>query len=192
VTLLEDRTPDASDAPLDAPSAPVPPAPPESLLAGYVSWFVAICAFGAAALHVVAMVDHVDHHPTLGRAFLTVALLQVAWGALVVRTRSRALLVAGALGTALVSLVWVLSRTKGISWFPGLEEIEPIGWRDLLNETFQLLTIVGVVLLLAPRRLFAANEGGEHLDRRPIAAMAVVAGLAVAFVYGATHGVAHH
>jgi hypothetical protein len=191
VTLLEDRAPETSEGPLDAPSAPTPSAPPEPLLAAYVRWFVAICAFGAAALHVVAMVDHVDHHPTLGRAFLTVALLQVAWGAVVVRTRSKALLVIGLLGTTLVSLVWVLSRTKGISWFPGLEEVEPIGWRDLLNEAFQLLTVAGVVLLLAPRRLFAADDG-EHVDRRPIVAMAVVAGLAVAFVYGATHGVVHH
>jgi hypothetical protein len=165
---------------------------PEPLLAGYARWFLAICTLASATLHVVAMADHVDHHPTLGRAFLTVALLQVAWGALVVRTRSRVLLVAGALGTVVVSLVWVVSRTKGISWFPGLEAVEPIGWRDLANEAFQLLAIVAAVALLVPRRLFAANDGSEPLDPRPIAAMAVIAGLVVTFVYGATHGVVHH
>ena len=50
--------------------------------------------------------------------------------------------------------MWVLSRTKGISWFPGLEEVEALGWRDVVTQFYQLLAVAGAAILLLPASAF--------------------------------------
>lgn len=197
--VLEPTGPTGDDpdgvAPADevVPPAPSPrPAPPEPAVPHHARAGAAICALAAASLHVVAMADHMDHHAALGRAFLGVAALQVLWAAMLVRTRSRGVVVAGMALMAAAIVIWVLSRTQGISWFPGLEAIEPLGWRDLTAQAFQLLALVAGVLLLVPTRLFRTPEPGEVRSPVPIVVMGVLALAVVAWVYAATHGQAHH
>jgi len=197
-TDLLDRDPADDDidgrAPIDEtpPAAPeAPPVPPEPAIQHYARAGAAICALAAGAFHLLAMIDHMDHHAAVGRAFLGIAALQVLWAAMLVRSRSRALAVAGIALHVGAIVIWVLSRTQGISWFPGLEAVEPFGWRDVTTQAFQLLAIVGATLLLVPARLFRTPDDGETHSPTPIIVMGVLAIATVAWVYAATHGQAH-
>lgn len=185
---VDDREPLDETPPL-VPAAP--PAPPEPLVPHYARAGAAICALAAGAFHLLAMIDHMDHHAAVGRAFLGIAALQVLWAVMLVRSRERAVVAAGIALNVFAIVIWVLSRTQGISWFPGLEAVEPFGWRDITAEAFQLLAIVGATLLLVPARLFRTPDDGEVRSPVPIIVMGVLAVATVAWVYGATHGQTH-
>jgi hypothetical protein len=203
--MSEDAGTDLLDAPAPAdevttspdepetPPAPSPlPAPPEPAVQHYARAFAAICSLAAAALHLVALADHVDHHPMVGRGFLAVAVLQAVWAIMLVRTRSKLVVLAGIALQAGSILVWIVSRTKGIAWYPGLEAVEPIGWKDFTTQVFQFLAIAAATLLLVPASYFRPAADGEQHSPVPIVVMGVVAMAAVAFVYAANHGVGHH
>jgi hypothetical protein len=111
---------------------------------------------------------------------------------MLVRSRSKVLVVAGIALQAGAIAVWVVSRTKGISWYPGLEEIEPIGWKDFTTQVFQFLAIAAASLLLVPASYFRPAADGEERSPVPIVVMGALAMAAVALVYAANHGVGHH
>jgi hypothetical protein len=162
----------------------------ETVLVRQIRYFVAICSFAAGLLHILAMVAHVDHHPTVGRAFLATAAVQIVWGALLLIEPRRLVVALGAAATAGAIVVWIFSRTKGISWFPGLADVEPIEWRDVVTQFFQLLAVAGSVVLLLPTSVH--KPAGKEIELIPVAVMAVLAMGALAVLYVATHGYVHH
>src|SRR5262245_37775493 len=87
----------------------------ETIFTRQVRYFVAICSLAAGLLHLLAMTSHYGHHPTLGRAFLMIGVLQIVWAALLVRPTSRLVVLLGAIGTAGAIAGWMFSRPKGIS-----------------------------------------------------------------------------
>jgi hypothetical protein len=177
----------------EVPRAEVVPAEAsvgETVLVRQIRFFVAICSFAAGLLHILAMVAHVNHHPTLGRAFLAIAAVQIVWGVLLLVDPRRLVVAIGAAATAGAIVVWIFSRTKGISWFPGLEEVEPIEWRDVVTQFFQLLAVAGSVVLLLPTSVH--KPAGKEVGMLPVAVMSVLAMGAIAILYVATHGYVHH
>lgn len=166
-------------------------APGETVLTRQVRYFTAICSFAAGILHFLAMAAHADHHPAVGRAFFAFAVLQVAWAVMLVLEPRRLVVALGALATAGAVLVWVLSRTKGISWFPGLEDVEPLEWRDVVTQFFQLLALAGAVLLLLPASAHQPARG-KRVELLPIAVMAMLAMATLGVLYAATHDYTHH
>jgi hypothetical protein len=169
---------------------PVDPTAGETVLVRQIRFFTAICSFAAGILHILAMVAHADHHPTLGRAFLAIAAVQIAWGVMLIVEPRRMVVLLGALATAGAIVVWIFSRTKGISWFPGLEDVEPLEWRDVVAQFFQLLAVAGATVLLLPASVH--KPAGKKIDVLPIAVMAVLAMGALAVLYAATHNYTHH
>lgn len=161
----------------------------ETVFTRQVRYFVAICSFAAGLLHLLAMTSHSGHHPTLGRAFLMVGVLQIVWAALLLLPTSRIVVLLGSLGTAAAILLWILSRTKGISWFPGLDEVETIEWRDVVTQFFQLLALAGAVVMLLPASVH--RPAGSRLELAPIAVMTVLAMLTLGVLYTATHDYVH-
>jgi hypothetical protein len=161
----------------------------ETVLTRQVRYLVAICSFAAGLLHVLAMTAHYGHHPTLGRAFLMVGALQIVWAAMLLTPTSRLVVILGALGTAGAMLVWIFSRTKGISWFPGLEHPEPIEWRDVVTQFFQLLALAGAVVMMLPERVH--KPAGGRVELAPIAVMVGLAVLTLGVLYVATHDYSH-
>jgi len=184
-----DRELDRDDLRIEQASAA--PTAGEAVLTQQVRYYTAICAFGAGVLHLLAMAAHADHHPTLGRAFLAVAVLQIAWGLLLILEPRRIFVLAGAALTAGAIAVWVFSRTKGISWFPGLEDVEPLEWRDIVTQFFQLLAVAGAALLFVPRSWFRP-AGDRAVAALPIAVFAVLAVLTLGVLYAATYDYTHH
>jgi hypothetical protein len=161
----------------------------ETVLVRQVRYFVAICSFAAALLHIIAMVDH-RGEPTVARAFLAVAAIQVVWGVLMIVDARKLYVLVGALATAGAIVAWVFSRTKGISWFPGLDHVEEFGWKDVVTQFFQLLALAGATVVLLPASVH--KPAGKKVEALPIAIMAVLAMLALAVLYSATHGTSHH
>ena len=85
--------------------------------------------------------------------------------------------------------MWVLSRTKGISWFPGLEDVEGLGWRDVVTQFYQLLAVAGAAILLLPASAY--KPAGKRIEVLPIAVFAVFAMSVMAVLYAATHAGGH-
>jgi hypothetical protein len=160
----------------------------ETVLVRQIRYFVAICSFSAGVLHILAMVDH-RAEPTVARAFLAVAAIQIVWGVLLIVEPRRLYVLIGSLATAAAIAAWVFSRTKGISWFPGLESVESLGWKDVVTQFFQLLALAGSVVLLLPASVH--QPAGKKIETTPIAIMALLAMLTLAVLYSATHGVGH-
>lgn len=88
-------------------------------------------SIGAGVIHGAAVGLHADH-PTLVRVFLACTLLQVGWGVVAMDRSSRRLATSGALINGAVVVGWVVTRTRGISFIPGLETAEPPQAADTL------------------------------------------------------------
>ncbi|MDZ4826864.1 MAG: hypothetical protein SGJ13_10440 [Actinomycetota bacterium] len=192
ISLLDAEKEEPFGAGLTVESTPPSgPTAGETVLTQQVRYYTAICSFAAGILHLLAMVAHADHHPAVGRAFLAVAVLQIAWAVLLVVEPRRIIVILGGLLMAGSIGVWVFSRTKGISWFPGLEALEPLEWRDIVTQFFQLVALAGAALLLVPGSWFRPASG-KKLLLGPIAVFAVLAMGTTGVVYAATHDYQHH
>ncbi len=134
------------------------------------------------------MIDH-RGEPTLARGFLAVAAIQIAWGVLLIVDPRRLFVLVGALATTGSIVVWIYSRTKGISWFPGLDVVEALGWRDVVTQFFQLLAVAGAAVILLPARVH--RPAGKTIDVVPIAIVAVLTMLTLGVLYAATHAGGH-
>jgi hypothetical protein len=185
-----DRDEPVRDSPTPTEPTRDDPTANETVLVRQIRYFVAICSFAAGLLHLLAMAAHADHHPTLGRAFLAVAVVQIVWGGMLLVDPRRIVVALGALATVASIVVWVFSRTKGISWFPGLNEVEPLEWRDVVTQFFQILAVAGAIVLLLPASVH--QPAGKRVEALPIAVMTVFAMGVLAVLYAATHGYVHH
>ena len=179
---------DAKQAVPDPEPDRTDPTAGETVFTRQVRFITAICAFGAGLLHLLAMIDH-RASPTLARSFLAVAAIQIVWGVLLIVEPRKIFVLIGGLATAGSIAVWVLSRTKGISWFPGLEEVEGLGWRDVVTQFYQLLAVAGATIVLLPASAF--KPAGKRVEALPIAIFAVFAMAVMAVLYAATHGGGH-
>jgi len=142
---------------------------------------------------IVATADEPAEHAeqaTLSRAFLATAALQGVWAILVSRDAGRRLLTAGLVGTLGAIGVWFAARTSGISWFPGLELAEPIEWRDLVTQLFQVLVVAGCALVLLPRS-WQEPRGERPMPAGAVVAMALVVLGILAATYVGTYGYVH-
>ena len=153
-----------------------------------VRFITAICSFGAGLLHLLAMIDHrgsPDPGALLPRGRRDPDRVgcrcssssrgkhlradRCDW-----RPRAR-------------SRVWVFSRTKGISWFPGLEAgrgTRLARRRDAVLPTARRQRARTIVLL--PASVF--KPAGKRVEALPIAIFAVFAMAVMAVLYAATHG----
>ena len=137
----------------------------ETVLVQQIRYCVAIWSFAAGLLHVLAMIDH-RGEPTLARGFLAVAVIQIVWGVLLIVDPRRMFVLVGACATAGSIVVWVYSRTKGISWFPGLDHVEELGWRDVVTQFFQLLALAGASGAPAPGQRAQARRQEDRASSR--------------------------
>jgi hypothetical protein len=109
---------------------------------------LALLSGGAAAIHVAAIGSHLDESVVFAAFFAAVAVLQAAWSAAILRASSRYVLVAGAVGNAVVVAIWIMSRTVGLPIGPDAGVAEPAGFTDVIVTTFECV-IVAATLALA-------------------------------------------
>ncbi|HUP86411.1 MAG TPA: hypothetical protein VM143_12155 [Acidimicrobiales bacterium] len=144
-------------------------------------------SLSAGAVHVAAVAAHSEHRQAVW-AFLTVALLQLIWGALAATRPSRAAALAGAVisGAALVG--WAVAKTTGIGLVEGLDAKEPVRLADLIAAGFAAASLASCAAFVLSR--------GRTIPR-PLSIAAAVAILgagvpataaAVDHPHGAGHG----
>jgi hypothetical protein len=158
---------------------------------------LALLSSGAAAAHFAVTSDHFAEFWLYGAFFALVAWLQLLWAGQVyaARTRplSRALLLAGMAGNALVAAVWLLTRTAGAPVGPSAGVREAVSLLDAATTSFEVLIAATCALLLAVPRL--QHSGAPPWVAAPVFAVAVVAVVPLttaAMALGGGHGEGGH
>jgi hypothetical protein len=147
----------------------------------------AMLSFGAGVIHAFVVQQHLRETTLFGLFFLVLALLQVAWAVAVRIAPSRGLLVAGAAGSVLIALVWLVSRTIGLPVGPERWAAEPVGLADSISTAFELGVAGLTVVALRSRSAlsFVTPVLGRSFP-------AVTAGLAIGLTYLAATAASHH
>lgn len=115
------------------------------------TWLYAAAGLSVMAglLHLLVMPEHFEEWLGYGLFFLIVALAQLVYAVLLLRRpASRALLVAGIVGNALIVGFWAFTRTVGVPLGPAAGEVEAIGVVDTVSKLAELALIGCLVLLL--------------------------------------------
>ena len=109
----------------------------------------------AALIHGSVIAAHFREYWLFGLFFALVTPLQLTWGWAVTRGPAppRALLVAGAAGSAGIVALWIVSRTAGLPFGPESGSAEVVGYKDVLATACELGTaaLVAVHLRMAER-----------------------------------------
>ena len=137
----------------------------------------ALTSLAAAWTHAFVIGAHASTSLALGVLFAAAAAGQTCWAGLVLTRPSRWLLVAGALGNALVLALWAASRTIGLP----LVGVEPVGTVDLMASAYEVAVVVACVVAargaLAPPPLAAGRRRGVVALAAAVTALLVVAGI---------------
>ncbi|MCU1350814.1 MAG: rane protein of unknown function [Acidimicrobiales bacterium] len=115
----------------------------------------AVASLSAGAIHAAAVGAHADE-PRAAQLFIGVAAFQIAWGALALVRRGRAVALLGLVGNGVLFGGWVLARWKGLSFVAGLEKPEPVQMADALCAALALLSAAAAGSVLINRRERAA------------------------------------
>lgn len=150
---------------------------------------LSLACLGAGAIHLALGPDHLQEWAPLGVGFYAAGALQVVWGARLWRREARTWLAAGAAGSALFVLTWLVSRTTGLPLAP--DGAEQVGRADLLCVVLESVVAVGALTLL---RRPAAGRTRVRRARTVLAGTTVVVlGLTGAALAAPVHqhGAAH-
>lgn len=109
---------------------------------------IALTSFSAALVHAAVMPDHFEQSLIYGYFFLIASLSQLIFGALILIHPSRQLVKAGITASALMIVLWLVSRTLGVPIGPDNGGTEPFGLLDTLASTYEAALIIFGVLAL--------------------------------------------
>src|SRR5687768_11137484 len=104
--------------------------------------FIALFSVAAGFLH-AAVIDSHRGHGIAASVFAAIAVFQIVWAGFVLARPTRWLLVAGAVGNAAIVVGWVLSRTTGIGFVDGFEDVESVTRTDAIVTVFEAAIVLG-------------------------------------------------
>jgi hypothetical protein len=116
-------------------------------LASLVAVDLALLSGAAAIIHFAVIGQHLREFWLFGALFAVAALAQLAWALLAVARPSQRVWVVGAVGNAVVIVVWIVSRTVGLPVGAEAGHAEPVGFADALSTTWEVLLVVGAATL---------------------------------------------
>jgi len=125
--------------------------------AGGALAFAGVTSLGAGAIHAAAAGAHSEHRQAV-IAFVTIAVFQIAWGAVALVRSGRTLALVGALGNAAAVGGWVLAKRSGISFVDGLERSERIQFSDALAAALAAVTVLVALFVAVRPRLGVAGS----------------------------------
>jgi hypothetical protein len=134
-------------------------------LARVVSVDLALLSAGAGIMHLAVLGPHLREFWLFG-VFFAAALAQLGWALLVMLRPSGRVWLAGAVGNALVIVVWILSRTVGLPVGAEAGHAEPVGFADALSTAYEALLVAGAAAL--------AWSAGTRRELRSGAAQAAI------------------
>ncbi len=154
--------------------SPAPPASPGFLLDHGVA-ALALLSVTAGLLHATVVEPH-RGHGIVATLFTVAAVFQIAWGALVLAKPGRPVIALGVVANLAFAGAWVLTRTTGIGFIDGFQEVEVVGFTDAAITGLEVALVgLGALRLVSPaRRLWPAGSFGG--------ASFVAVGLVVALV----------
>jgi hypothetical protein len=167
------------------------PAPETTTVPGALR-VAALASLAAGAIHANCVGAH-SGETTLAVIFAVTAAAQIGWGALaLVRSgRNVSLLGLGVNGAALGG--WVLSRTTGIGFIPGLETAENPGFADTVAAVMAGVAILGALLALSRRTLRIAHPHPVLVGVAGVAVLSLaVPGMVSAGGHNHEHGADGH
>lgn len=155
----------------------------------------ALASAGAALIHVAVTPDHWRVWVQSGLFFAGLALFQLGWSAMVLRSAHRAVLGVGVLANTAAIVLWALTRTSGLPFGPNADVPQSLGPAGILATVLELVVVVGAAWGMLPRehasRISIWNYrfalGGAAVLVAAVMAPGVVAGLDHAHG-GAGHG----
>src|SRR5262245_2752478 len=109
---------------------------------------VAWCSMGAALIHFAVVEQHFDELSLYGWFFVVVGVGELVWAVLAVATRSRLVLLAGAVGNAVVVATWIVSRSYGSLVGPDATQPAEVGFGDLVATVLEIVIVAGCVVLV--------------------------------------------
>ena len=112
---------------------------------------VALLSAGAAAIHFAAAGSHFLEWWALGAFFVASGVAQLVWALLAVISPSRVVLRVGALGSAAIVALWIVTRTAGTLIGPDAHTPEPVGVPDAVASGLELAIVLAVVLRATTR-----------------------------------------
>ena len=121
---------------------------------------IALASVGAGVIHLAVAPDHLREWVPFGVFFICLGVAQLAWSALLLTRPTRGLLLAGTIGSALVVALWMLSRSAGIPIGPEHWSPEAIGFADVVCSAYEVLVVIGGVILLRGRDRQLGRAGG--------------------------------
>jgi hypothetical protein len=151
-------------------------ATPSWLFADLIRNGIALLSAGAAGIHFAVSQSHFEEYWLFGAFFVALAWFQALWAILVVASPHRLLYLLGALANGATVVLWTVTRTTGIPVGPNAGEPEPAEFIDALSTAFEVLVVVGCVLLLA-RGMAARHVGRRRVLTGTLALGLIVVGL---------------
>jgi hypothetical protein len=129
----------------------------------YERWLrpaLALLSVGAAVIHFVVIPGHWDEYWGQGLFFIVAAIAQLLWAVWIIIAPSPLIYLAGAAGNAAIVVMWIVTRTTGVPAGPGAGEAEAVEFADTLATVFEVIIVVGALLLArAPRRVTHSARG---------------------------------
>lgn len=120
----------------------------------------------AGYIHLLVMPEHFAEWWGYDVVFLVIALAQIAYGGVLLLRPIRPVFVAGIVGTGIVILLWVWTRTVGIPLLgPGAGKKEAIATIDLAAKAVKLALVVLLVALMREDTLSPMTGDGQKMRR---------------------------
>jgi hypothetical protein len=120
-----------------------------------VPFGLASASISAALIHFAVIEQHFSEYWVYGWFFVLVGAGQLAWAAFVLVRPFRLMLIAGAIGNALVVVAWIVTRTYGSLVGPEATTKAAAGFGDIVSTALEVVLVTGCALLLARPRYLA-------------------------------------
>jgi hypothetical protein len=137
---------------------------------------VAALSMASALIHFAVIEQHFTEYWLYGTFFIAVGLFQAFTAVLLLTRPSRLLYVAVIAGNLATAAAWVITRTVGLFVGPAAHETEAIGFGDLVSTIFEVLIVVGLLIL------FRRSWAGRRFRTAPAEASVVLIALAITTV----------
>jgi hypothetical protein len=126
-------------------------------------------------IHFVVIPGHWDEYWAQGLFFIVAATAQLLWAIWIMVAPSRLIYLAGAAGNAAIAVMWVVTRTVGLPAGPGAGEREAVEFADTLATSFEVLLVIGALMLARGARARALAWPPASLAASAVMAVAVAA-----------------